>query len=303
MKLRLLPAAAIAASVMSMLMTSCSGDKKNLEDEVEQLKLENEQLRLENEFDAITNEFASYEDQIVRLDNDSVMAKYTAAKTRVEQLMNELEAAKKEGRADKKKIAELQSKITTLQSEIETLKALLRHYVEQIDSLGKENAGLRAENDEIRTRNADLAGQVERTSSENAALSERMTLAEKLNVTGISLTPLKSNGKNEKNVTKAKQLMVTFTIPQNNSTPVGNKTIYMRLISPEGQLLGAGGTFSFEGGSVAYTERKVVEYAGEELSGIKIYWNVNTALNPGEYTVELFADNYRLARRSFTLKK
>ena len=77
-----------------------------------------------------------------------------------------------------------------------------------------------------------------------------MTLAEKLNVTGISLTPLNKRGKNEKNVTKAKQLMVTFTIPQNNSTPVGPKTIYLRLTGPEGTLLGASGTFSFEGQNI-----------------------------------------------------
>ena len=37
-------------------------------------------------------------------------------------------------------------------------------------------------------------------------LSERMTLAEKLNVTGVSLVALKKNGKVEKNVTKARQL-------------------------------------------------------------------------------------------------
>ena len=130
-----------------------------------------------------------------------------------------------------------------------------------------------------------------------------MTLAEKLNVTGVSLTPLKKNGKTEKNVTKAKQLMVRFTIPQNNSTPVGDKTIYLRLVNPEGQLLGGAGSFAFEGGSVACTARKTVEYAGDELSGVTIYWDVNTTLTPGDYTVELFTDGYRLTSRRFTLKK
>ena len=130
-----------------------------------------------------------------------------------------------------------------------------------------------------------------------------MTLAEKLNVTGVSLVALKKNGKVEKNVTKAKQLQVTFTIPQNNSTPVGEKTIYLRITNPEGALLGAGGSFPFEGGSVQCTARKTIEYAGEEIPGIHIYWDVNTTLTPGDYTVELFADNYRLASRRFTLRK
>ncbi len=128
-----------------------------------------------------------------------------------------------------------------------------------------------------------------------------MTLAERLNVTGLSLSALNKKGKREKKVAKATQLMVSFTIPQNNSTPVGEKTIYMRIISPSGQLLEGGGSFSFEGASVPCSAKRTIEYAGEEIGGITIYWDVNTALSPGEYTVELFADNFRLTRRSFTL--
>ena len=119
----------------------------------------------------------------------------------------------------------------------------------------------------------------------------------------MNLTPLNKKGKREKNVTKARQLEVTFTIPQNNSTPVGEKTIYLRITSPEGELLGNAGSFSFEGASLKCTARKNIEYQGEEIGGIKIYWDVNATLTPGDYTVELFADNYRLASRRFTLKK
>jgi seryl-tRNA synthetase len=181
------------------------------------------------------------------------------------------------------------------------LRALLRHYVEEIDRLNKENEALRTENTEIKSENQKLNSQVAETSRRNEVLSERMTLAEKLNVTGVRLTALNKKGKTEKKIEKAVQLMVTFTIPQNNSTPVGEKTIYMRLISPSGQLLGSGGSFKFEGGSVACSAKKVVEYAGEEIGGINIYWDVNTALTSGDYTVELFADNYRLASKTFNM--
>ncbi len=140
-------------------------------------------------------------------------------------------------------------------------------------------------------------------SKKNEVLSQRMTLAEKLNVTGVSLKGLKKNGKEEKNITKAKQLEVTFTIPQNNSTPVGEKTIYLRITSPEGSLLGNSGSFEFEDSQIGYTARKTIEYAGEEISGIQIYWDITSALTPGTYTVELFADNFRLISRQFAMKK
>ncbi len=261
--------------------------------ENEELKLTNDQLQLSNEFDVLNAEFQQYEDQAQRLANDTILAKYTAAKAKVEQLMQELKSEK----------VKSQARINELQSEISTLKKLLRHYIAQIDSLNKENAGLRAENQEIKDQNKRLSSQVKEVTRTAETLSERMTLAEKLNVTGVSIQGLKKNGKKEKNVTKAKQLVVTFTIPQNNSTPVGEKTIYLRIVNPEGQLLGGTGSFDFEGKSTPCTARKVIEYAGDEISGVKIYWDVNTTLTAGDYTVELFTDGYRLTSRRFTLKK
>ena len=259
----------------------------------EQLQLTNEQLQLANEYQALNVEFQQYEIQSQLLANDSLVTKYAAAKSKVEKLLQELNSEKKKSAQHIKK----------LQDEIGTLKNILRHYVAQIDSLGKENAGLRAENAEIKQRNQQLSNRVATESKRNEILSERMTLAEKLNVTGVTLNALKKNGKIEKNVTKAKQLEVTFTIPQNNSTPVGEKTIYLRITNPEGALLGAGGTFNFEGASLQCTARKTIEYAGEEIGGLRIYWDVNTTLTPGDYTVELFADNFRLISRRFTLRK
>lgn len=266
----------------------------------EQLAMTNEQLQLSNELSAINSEFQQYENQSVSLAGDTILAKYNAAKAKVEQLMAELKQTKATSQAE---IEAKSRKIKELQGEISTLRGLLKHYIAQVDSLGKENAGLKAENAEIRNVNESLSTQVQEVSQQNANLNQRMTLAEKLNVTGVSLQALNSKGKNEKNVTKAKQLKVTFTIPQNNSTPVGPKTIYMRLTGPEGSLLGNAGSFSFEGSSVACSAKRTVEYAGDEIPGITMYWDVNTTLNPGTYTVELFADNYRLTSRSFTLKK
>lgn len=284
----------IAALVIAGIKVSSLRDEvKEANSAKEQLELANEQLQLDNEYAAINAEFQQYENQAIKLANDTILAKYTAAKSKVEELRRQL-------REEKNLSAE---KIKKLQDEIGTLKGLLRHYIAQIDSLNRENAGLKQENAEIKTQNQELTARVNTESQRANQLSERMTLAEKLNVTGVSLTALKKNGKVEKNITKARQLMVTFTIPQNNSTPVGAKTIYLRLTGPEGSLLGNAGFFPFEGGSVGCSAKKTVEYAGDELAGIKIYWDVNTALNPGDYTVELFTDGYRLCSRHFTMQK
>lgn len=261
----------------------------------EQAELDRDQTLMNADFDNLNREFNTLENQRIMIMDDSVKRelteKYEAAKLQVEKLQQELKNNKRKSAAEIKK----------LKDEINTLRGILKNYVEQIAQLNKENEELRTENKEIKAENTRLTNKVAETSRQNEKLNERMTLAEKLNVTGVTLTALNSKGKNEKKVSKAKQLMVTFTIPQNNSTPVGEKTIYMRIISPSGQLLGDGGNFPFEGANVPCTAKKTIEYAGEEVSGIHIYWDVNTALTSGSYTVELFADNYRLTSRQITL--
>ncbi|MCD8388480.1 MAG: hypothetical protein LUD17_16600 [Bacteroidales bacterium] len=259
-------------------------------------ELDRDQTMMKYDFDELNREFQTIENQRIIIMDDSVkrelQEKYEAAKLKVEKLQQELNNHKKKSAAE----------IQKLKDEIASLRVVLKNYLEQIAQLNEENEALRKENQEIRSENTRLSNKVAETSRQNEKLSERMTLAEKLNVTGVTLTPLNKKGKEEKKVSKATQLMVTFTIPQNNSTPVGEKTIFLRIVSPSGQVLSGGGTFTFEGASVECSAKKTIEYSGEEIAGVKIYWNVTTALTAGTYTVELFTDNYRLVSRTFTLK-
>lgn len=291
-------AAAIAALAIWFIVASTS-QKKALDEAIalkEQAELDMLQRELQTDYDALNNEFTFLENSRQMIIDDSVKMeltqKYENARLQIEKLTQELKNEKTKSAREIKK----------LKDEIATLRQLLRHYVEEINRLNLENQQLRTENQEVKNRNEQLASQVKQTSRENENLNKRMTLAEKLNVTGISLTALNKKGKEEKKVSKAKQLMVRFTIPQNNSTPVGEKTLFLRIISPSGQLLGGGGSFTFEGVTQQCSAKKVIEYGGEEIGGVTIYWDVNTALTPGQYTVELFTDNYRLASRTFDLK-
>mgnify|MGYP000093442969 CR=1 FL=1 len=272
--------------------SSCNSKTEQMQAQIDSLKLVNDQLQLAGEYEQLNTEFQQYENQAQYLQNDSLIEKYAEAKDKVEKLLVELKTQK----------ITSGKRIKELQDEISTLKKLMRHYVAVIDSLGKENAGLKAENKEIKEKNRQLVSQVSSVSEKNQVLSQRMELAEKLNLTGLRFTPVNKRGKTEKRIGKAKQLIVSFTIPQNNSTPVGEKTFYVRIVSPEGNVLGNGATFSFEGGNVVYTERKTIEYDQQEVS-LTVYHNVNTVLSKGNYTVEVFVDNYRLISRSFMMEK
>ena len=293
----LLGAALIGAGIWSFISSrQQKAELERMQAQTEAAELSYQEELARQDMQTLENEFAGIENPGQLITTDSVkmrlVEKYDAAKLEIEKLQRELKDTKNKSAKE----------IADLRAQIATLRALLKHYIEEIDRLNQENEALRSENAEIKDANQRLSSQVAETSRINEHLTERMTLAEKLNVSSVTLTPLNGKGKKEKKIAKAKKLAVTFTIPQNNSTPVGEKTIYLRITTPEGQLLDGGGSFSFEGGSLAASAHRTIEYGGQEISGVTIYYDVNSALNPGTYTVELFADNFRLASKHFTEK-
>lgn len=259
------------------------------------LAIANDRLMLTNEFERLNADFAQYEDQQIYLKNDSLVQQYNQARMKVEGLLKELNAEKRSNNANR-------ARIKQLEGEIATLKGIVRHYLEEIKRLGEENEGLRKEIEQVNQRNEQLANEAAAAARDNAELSQTVKLAKKLNVTGVSFNAYNKRGKVEKNISKARQLGVTFTISPNNTTAPGMKDFYVRILSPEGTLLGNGGSFSFDGTSIASTAHRKVEYANDEMT-VSIYWDVTTTLTAGDYTVDLFCDGYRLASRRFTMKK
>ena len=263
--------------------------------ELEAQRLANDRLMLTNEFNQLNADFNQYEDQQIYLKNDSLIHQYNEARLKVEGLLAELDEQKKDNAKNRKRIKELEG-------EIATLKGIVKHYLEEIRRLGQENEGLRQEIAQANERNERLSSQVTQATTQNKELSQTVKLAKKLNITGLSLQAYNKRGKNEKNITKAKQLGVSFIVSPNNTASPGMKDFFVRILTPEGVLLGGGEVFQLDGSSINATAKRQMEYANEELS-VSIYWDVNTTLTPGDYTVEVFADGYRLASRHFTMKK
>ena len=263
------------------------------------LAVANDQLLLTQEFNQLNAEYNQYEGQQIYLKNDSIVQKYNEARLKVEGLLRELNAEKKSHNRD---MAASKAKIKQLEGEIATLKGIVKHYLAEIKRLGEENAGLKQEIEQANQRNTELSTQVTQARQSNEQLTQTVQLAKKLNITGMSFNAYNKKGKVEKNVTKARQLGVSFTVSPNATAAPGMKTFYMRIISPEGTLLGGGGSFTIDGQTVAASAQRTVEYANEETH-VSIYWDVNTTLTPGDYTVEVFCDGYRLASRHFTMKK
>ena len=298
--------AVLVAGFVTIIILLMTGNTRS-EDEAARARLEADSLKLaiqqndlDRQYSELQAEFDQYEDQAVYLKNDSLVTQYNQSKARIEELMRELQ---KERRSHSRDQAASQRKIAQLEAEIGTLRGIVKHYLEEIQRLGKENEGLRTELASSQQQNQQLTQTVQQTSAQNEQLTQTVQLARKLTITNLGLRAYNKKDKAEKNVTKATRLGVSFTVTPNNTAAAGKKTFYVRILSPSGALLGQGGSFSMDGHSIPCTVAKTEEYDNGELH-VNVYWNAaGVSLTPGPYTVEVFADGYRLGSRQVPLKK
>ena len=68
---------------------------------------------------------------------------------------------------------------------------------------------------------------------------------------------MKKNGKEARKIKDAKKFAIGFTIAKNITTETGEKTIYVRILKPDEDVLAksAGDLFSYEGNWIGFIER------------------------------------------------
>lgn len=235
---------------------------------------------------------AQYSEMKTYIKNDSLVEQLTAEQERTQRLLDELK------RTHASDVAE----ITRLKKELATVRAVLRSYVIQIDSLNRLNQSLQDENERVRSELEQSNQQNQSLESQRATLSEKVAIAAQLDATGITLTPLNKKGKAEKYMKHGKTLAVSFTITKNVTASNGVRTVYVRVMTPEGEVLDGGGSFAYAGKQLAWSMKKDIEYTGEETTQT-LYWTVGEYLGGGQYNVSIFCDGQAIGQRNFTFQK
>ena len=263
--------------------------------EIERLEVESERMELEHEYADLAEQYALYEGQKMVLKNDSLIERLEAEQIKVQRLYEEL---KSEKATSAKRIAELRA-------ELETLRGIMRVYVAQIDSLNRENKNLRDENRKVRREYEKVSEQAEVLLNQRDSLNEKVVIASKLDAVNVKVVPLRKNGKVAKKIKQITQLEISFSIAKNVTASTGEKYVYARIRKPDGDVLykSESNVFPFEDSEILYSCSKIIEFAGEEINDVKMYWNVDEYLFPGEYEVEIFADNYLIGKGVFNLEK
>lgn len=243
---------------------------------------------MENEYQQFAQQYSEMKTQI---NNDSIVAQLTAEQEKTQRLLDELRRVKSTDAIE----------ITRLKKELTTVRAVIRSYVMEIDSLNKVNANLTQENTRVKGQYEAATRQIEGLSTEKRSLSEKVAIAAQLDATGISLVAKNKRGKATDQIDKATTLQVSFNITRNVTAASGVKDIYVRIMSPTGNLLNGAGSFSYENRTLQYSMKRSVEYNGEETP-VTLFWNVSQALVAGTYQVSIFADGNMIGSRSFAFK-
>ena len=287
MKKGLIAAAVVVILAMAAVVVYLLMDNRSLEQE----KLEMQELaeldkqEMENDYERLS---LQYSEMMTQINNDSIIAQLTQEQMRTQQLLQELRNVKA---SDAREIARLKK-------ELATVREVLRSYIRQVDSLNQVNMSLMAENDRVKDALAQSNQANEGLRQEKQNLTEKVAIAAQLDATGIQMQLLNKRQKTAKKIKDCKTIQVNFTISRNVTAENGNRTLYVRIQTPAGQVLTAG-SFPYENRQLEYSMKKVVEYAGEEL-GVQTFWQVGEYLEAGQYRVSIFADGNMIGSKTFT---
>ena len=262
---------------------------ENAKNEQLQELAELDKMEMELQYEEFDQQYNELQQQLT---NDSLIAQIENERRRTQQLLEELRNTKASDAAE----------ITRLKKEIASLRKVLRHYVEQIDSLNRLNEALVSENTQIKKKYDKAATQIDELSIERNELLDKVDLAAQLDATGFSITPKNKRGKLAKKIKDVKSFEFGFTIVKNVTAQNGQRIVYARILKPDGNVMGVNGTFEYENTTLEYTEKKYIEYTGEEQA-VVMYAQVGEFLEAGTYRLSIFVDKQMIGETTYTIEK
>lgn len=211
-------------------------------------------------------------------------------------------------------IAEIRNLIRTKEDlkiakeKMKILKSISIRYLADIDSLYTINVQLHNENDSVIKVNKNINWKNYKLNKENQQLMDKVNKGSVLEVGYILVQALKyRNSGKEVETAKASKVInirTTFNIEYNPIAEKGPKTIYLRFLSPDKNLLvNTNRTHNFvaEKGELKYSISKQFQYENKELP-FSIDFKRRDPLKEGEYIAEVYIDGFLAGTNKFYLK-
>ena len=278
----------VLAAGIAVLLWQNNNQKQDIAAMEEMMAFEKEQL--EDEYEDLAMQYDGYQ---INISNDSLADLLMQEKQRVQDLLEELRITKV---TDGRKIAELKK-------ELATVRAVMKEYVAQIDSLDRQNKQLVQENRTVREQYRAVTEENETLHQERTRLTEVVNRASMLEVSDFEVVTLNKRDRKTSLFAQIQKLEFDFTLLKNITTARGEKTVYLQLRRPDGELMlkSEDHLFPFENSRIPYSLKKDFVYEGDETA-LTMYWPVEEILQKGTYTVDFFIDGSMVGSFPFTLK-
>ncbi|HMU12643.1 MAG TPA: hypothetical protein PKE53_01485 [Flavobacteriales bacterium] len=250
---------------------------------------------------------SSEKENVTKLLED-MLVQYDTLSSENEQLNAEMAAQQKQIEELMKKVQSGNYSLAKAKKEAETLRKIMQGYVVTIDSLNQLNQALTAENLSTKQELGEVKGQkaaLETQSAEQQAIIARGSVLRSTVMTAGGIFE-RSSGKqvDTDRAKKATQVKCCFTVGENLTARPGNKTLYLRVISPDGSVLPAAGgdnRFQFNGVEGEYSAKRDIDYQNQPVEAC-IYWKAPGAMASGQYVVEVYESGGQVGTTSFNLK-
>ncbi|HPE58302.1 MAG TPA: hypothetical protein P5514_15235 [Bacteroidales bacterium] len=192
------------------------------------------------------------------------------------------------------------------------LRNITQGYVHQLDSLYTVNRDLKEENEKIRQQYALEQDRSRELSRDKEELIEKVNNAAILGAYNLKVKTVRFTGSGRERDTdkasKVERVKICFTLGANPLVEPGMKTIYTRIIRPDGvvvtQKVGEDYSFEFNGKTMEYTIKKEVKYEQEDMD-LCLSWDKKSKEESamlGIYNVFVYYDQFEIGKSSFELK-
>ncbi|MEA5428034.1 hypothetical protein [Arcicella lustrica] len=274
-----------------------------------------------NQQEVIETKVIELADTRVKLDSITTQLESQIAEvTKLGGDVAELEKAKLALEKDKK---ELNSRYASLENIKDNYAERIKNYEliliakeAELVQLREENSHLTNENSTLKTEKSGLVKSIEEAraqnrevSSINRILTEKVTRAAALKAESIKILGVTDKGKEfEDSRYRSKKLgkiKISIQLSKNDLTEKGKKTVLVRILDPDGYTLFdtdlGSGNFEHNGQDLAFTIKRDFTFDNENPHA-DFYFDRGAPYRAGKYTVELFAEGFKIGTGGFEVK-
>ncbi|MFD2036579.1 hypothetical protein ACFSKL_17360 [Belliella marina] len=198
--------------------------------------------------------------------------------------------------------------LEALNKKINSFSSVLQEKDREIVKLREVNQQLFAENEDLKSTQAEIEEKVVKLNLKTEELEEKVSIAGRLKAENIVIAAVNSRGREREDGFKNRQLerlKISFNIADNKVAEKGPRDIFVQIIAPNNQpifdIARGSGTFMIDGREEFYTVQQDILFDNTQQS-MTYFYEKGSKYNTGKYEVRIYADNYQIGTGSFEVK-